>query len=298
MRPCIITLAAMTVMFGAAAALGAGDGTWTSTTSGLWSDGANWSGGTVANGWGYTAYFYGTGATTDVTVSLDSARVIGKVTFGNYVGSNAAGWTMDNNGNSANILTLAGSEPTIWVNQLDPGKTATISLEIAGTAGLAKSGVGTLVLSGANTYSGITKVLSGTLRLNDANALPGGTEVGASGSPLQLGVSFQDPPRPNLNGGVLELAAGNFTRSLGTSAGQVFFGRWTGGGFSAAGADRIVNIGGASAPLTWGSTNFLDFGSPLILIVGGPATPGMNGAAIVELAAGDFLRGLVLQRLF
>jgi fibronectin-binding autotransporter adhesin len=141
----------------------------------------------------------------------------------------------------------------------------TRDLRITGQGQLVKSGAGTLELTAVNTYSGVTKVVGGTLRLSNANALPGGTGVGAVGSPLQLGCNAGDPSWPNTAGGVLELAVGNFARSLGTGSGQVFFARSTGGGFSAAGADRIVNIGGASAPLTWGSTNFLDFGYPLIL---------------------------------
>ena len=50
---------------------------------------------------------------------------------------------------------------------------------------------------------------------------------------------------------MIELAAGDFTRGLGTGASQVQF---TGsGGFSAFGGSRVVNLGGVSAPVTWGA---------------------------------------------
>ena len=67
-----------------------------------------------------------------------------------------------------------------------------------------------------------------------------------------------------LDGGILELAAGNFTRGIGTSSAQV---QWTanGGGFSASGGSRAVNIGGSGATLTWGSGVFVPGGSPLML---------------------------------
>ena len=103
MKPNMIVLVAMTVMFGTAASLYAGDGTWTSTATGLWSEGTNWSDGNVADGSGYTANFGTTDTTADVTVHLDSARTIGNLTFGDTVPSSAAGWILDNNGNSANF---------------------------------------------------------------------------------------------------------------------------------------------------------------------------------------------------
>ena len=44
----------------------------------------------------------------------------------------------------------------------------------AGTGGLTKAGAGTLLLSGANTYTGITTISAGTLKLGAASALPSG----------------------------------------------------------------------------------------------------------------------------
>ena len=56
-------------------------------------------------------------------------------------------------------------------------------------------------------------------------------------------------------GPVVELATGDFTRSLGTGSSQVQF---TGnGGFSAYGANRVVNLGGGSAQVVWGQNFFV-----------------------------------------
>jgi autotransporter-associated beta strand protein len=105
-------------------------------------------------------------------------------------------------------------------------------------------GGGNLELTAGNTYSGPTTLSFATLRLSNSASLPGGTVATSTGSNLTL------------DGGVVELAAGDFTRSLGTGPGQVQF-TANGGGFSAVGANRAVNLGGNSPTLTWGSGSFL-----------------------------------------
>jgi autotransporter-associated beta strand protein len=106
-----------------------------------------------------------------------------------------------------------------------------------GTFGINKYNGGLLELSGNNTYKGATAINGGTLRVASASSLPTATRV-------------------ILNGGVLELGHSDYNASLGTGTGQV---RFTGnGGFSAYGADRTVNLGGAATPmqLQWGSTAY------------------------------------------
>ena len=49
---------------------------------------------------------------------------------------------------------------------------------IAGTGALTKTGVGTLNLQGANTYSGNTTISAGTLQLGAANVIPNGAGKG------------------------------------------------------------------------------------------------------------------------
>ena len=152
----------------------AANGTWTNViNSGLWSAAANWSGGTVADAAGFTADFNSINITNDPTmVRLDSARTIGSLIFGDTTNSSAAGWVLDNNANAANILTLAGGTPTITVNALGTGKTATIGTVIAGSTAWTKAGAGILVLTNANTFSGGFTVNSGgALVANVAGAL-------------------------------------------------------------------------------------------------------------------------------
>jgi len=141
--------------------------TWIRDGSGLWSTSTNWGGGNVANGSGATADFNTIDITADRTVSLDSPRTIGKLVFGDTVPASAAGWILSNNASVANILTLAGGTPTITVNALGTAKGATISAQLAGTAGLTKTGAGTLTLTNTNTYSGGTLIEGGVLQVGN-----------------------------------------------------------------------------------------------------------------------------------
>ena len=116
-----------------------------------------------------------------------------------------------------------------------------------------QTGTGTTLLSGSNTYSGNTYVHGGVLRLNSPNALPGG--IGNTGGTSALIVE----------GGVVGLGLGDFTRSLGSSPTQVQF--KGNGGFAAYGDDRKVNLGGDAVPelLRYGNLGFVPDGSSLIL---------------------------------
>jgi uncharacterized repeat protein (TIGR02543 family) len=176
----------------------AAPGTWTQTTSGgLWSDTANWSGGTVANA--STATF-NIDITADNTVHLDSARTITGLTFGDTATGTPASWILDNNGNAANTLTGIS---TITVNALGTGKSATISAVIAGTSAIIKSGAGTLVLSGANT---LNKTDSNNASFAWRLDTTGGIVVIASDSAfgVSTGTGFMATTLINLNGATLQ----------------------------------------------------------------------------------------------
>lgn len=137
--------------------------------------------------------------------------------------------------------------PTVSVT----AKTLTLGGGIAATANtLTKTGSGTLVLSGTSNATGQTTITAGALQANH----------GAGLNPA----SFL-----SLNGGVLQSnGAASFTRTLASSGSGQF--QWTanGGGFSAAGGQLTVNVGGDSRELIWGTTagtnlvGTLKFGSP------------------------------------
>jgi autotransporter-associated beta strand protein len=114
---------------------------------------------------------------------------------------------------------------------------ARLSGNLGGSGSFLKTGDGVIELTGSNTYSGGTELQAGGLLLGGANAL-------SENSLLTIS-----------NFSVVRLGAGDFARPLGTGAGEV---RWTGsGGFAAVGADRLVNLGGATGWVAWGSNSFV-----------------------------------------
>lgn len=88
-----------------------------------------------------------------------------------YVLSDAGGGAL-----SANAATT--------IIRVDPGVTGTIDVAIGGTGTLQKLDTGTLVLSGANTYTGGTALGGGSLVLGNAQALGAGTLTAAAGTTL------------------------------------------------------------------------------------------------------------------
>ncbi|MCX6915174.1 MAG: autotransporter-associated beta strand repeat-containing protein, partial [Verrucomicrobia bacterium] len=109
------------------------------------------------------------GATGSGTVNLTAPITAGSLWF------QVPGYTVV--GSGANLLTLAPSSVQVLGDVLANLPTITndvnalISASIAGSVGWSKWGVGTLALSGANTYSGGTFVNAGVLEINDNAAL-------------------------------------------------------------------------------------------------------------------------------
>lgn len=170
------------------------NGTWTNAAGGNWSLDTNWAGGTVADSTDGTANFSTLDLTADAIVTVDVARTIGNMTFGDTAASN--NWLV----NSATVgdpaasvpltLDVATGSPTITVND----GIASIAAKISGTVGFTKQGPGVLTLSNPafatgtlpgqlltdmNDYTGNTVVAAGILRIaTTANQQP--TMLGAA----------------------------------------------------------------------------------------------------------------------
>ncbi len=116
-----------------------------------------------------------------------------------------------------------------------------------GAVSVFKSDAGLWIMGNSgNTYTGATTIVNGTLQ-SDGMTLPA-----ASG--LVVGTGVGTGPAPSF---AIFQSSGNFTRSLGTGAGQVAFlatGTNTNAGFAGSTAKFNVNIGSGST-LTWGAAN-------------------------------------------
>lgn len=197
-----------TTTTGSSGPVAGGDGTWTAAASGV----TNWtnaSGTTrVVSDSTLTAVFAGTAGT--VTVDATSGAVSAK-----GLKFETSGYTI-----AGDALTLLNGSTTPQVNVVGSSTTATISAPLAGTNGLEKIGDGTLVLSGANTYTGDTTLTAGTLAVSGAGTLGAGSYAGA-----------------------LSLASGT-TFNYGSSAAQTLSGNITGaGGLTVSGTGTLTLSG-------------------------------------------------------
>lgn len=142
------------------------NGAWTTTSGGThsWDTATNWNGSTIASGTGNTASFTANIVGTQ-TVTLDSARTIGNITF---TDSTTSSHDLTISGPSTLMLDRTAGVPIIDVTQA--GRLLTISSVIAGNDGLQKNGAGTLVFSSTsnNTFTGGFNINDGVVQYDSA----------------------------------------------------------------------------------------------------------------------------------
>jgi len=250
----VLTAAALAAVAAISTSAHAQSSVWVAPGSGSWPNALNWQGGVVADGSGNTADFSTVDLTADATVTLDGARTIGKLIFGDVNPSN--NWTLSQG--TAGQFTLAGTGSGVTVNN----GTATISAVMAGTTGLIKDGTGQLTLSAINTYTGDTFVNAGTLRLaagGGAGAIRGALTVNA-GATVQLaaanatGFTAATSVRTlNINNGGLvdNVVAGDnlWAITINMSGGTL----QSNGGTASATATQLFSLGGGSSVNTLAS---------------------------------------------
>ncbi len=180
-----------------------------------------------------------------VDLAADTALVLGANRtariwkFGDTSG--AENWTV----NSGNTMTLAGTTPTIEVKN----NTTQLNNVVVGSAGLTKTGAGTLFLNGNNTYTGVTRISAGTLQ---AATLANGS------SNSSIGASSNAVGNLILNGGTLRYtgAAVSTNRLFSLQASSSIDASGTGAlnftstgamGFSSSTADKTLTLTGNNA---------------------------------------------------
>lgn len=144
-----------------------------------WTSVTNWVGDIAPGTSGDSVAFAGS---TRLTPSLDADYDVASVTFNNGASSFILG-TLGNTltlsgGLTNNSTSLQTVTVPVVLNAVQTVNTASGNISLgdvnnsaAGTGGLTKTGNGTLILGGANTYSGATTVSAGTVVVNSTGAI-------------------------------------------------------------------------------------------------------------------------------
>ena len=183
---------------------------WNGTSSVNWTTGANWAGGSPPTSTGTATFNAPTPSSPTVNASVAAGQLLFTGTANqNFSGTNTltlngvGGVGISNQVNYtptfANPITLGASQTWQAANAagggmtfngavslsantltLDPQNAAnivTINSVISGTGALNKTGAGTVVLSGTNSYTGATTINAGTLRATGGNAIGNSSTV-------------------------------------------------------------------------------------------------------------------------
>jgi autotransporter-associated beta strand protein len=296
--------------------------TWNVDGSGSWDTAANWSTG-IPGGIGNPVNFLGA-ISAARTITLDSARTAGSLTFDNGNPYILAGSVLAfNNGAPAAAATVQSGSHTINSNVSLPGAglNATVSLAdasltfggtVSGSGALRHQGPGTLRLTGNNPWDGGTTLAgngiieisqgaalgtaglawtgAGTLRplapLTLGNALS--VDAGINGTIDTAGVDLTASGVISGAGGLVKTGAGVLTLTNTNSwAGGTAF---RGGLISFAapaqlgGGDLVFDGGG----LRWGAGNATDISGGITLFLAGGATfdTGSNNLTLASVVGG------------
>jgi outer membrane autotransporter protein len=198
--------------------------------TGTWKVGpTNWTDntGTVTQNWqGVGAVFQAAPG----TVTID--------TTGGAVGANFVQFAVNGYTVGGGALTLTGATPTIRVGDgtaAGASYVATVNSVIAGSGGLTKTDLGTLVLAGANTYTGGTTIQGGVISVsadNNLGAASGGITFNTGAGELLVTHGFSTNRAVSIQSAATIMLTGN--------AGLGFAGPVTGSG-------PLTFVGGGAA---------------------------------------------------
>lgn len=176
-----------------------GDGTWRAAGDTNWTDDSGQFSAPFDNG--SAAIFQGTAGTVIVDNTVGQVEISG-IQFA------VDGYVIEGDsialGGVSNILRVGDG-----INA-HPAYTATINSVISGTGSIEKTDFGTLILGGANTYSGGTTISSGTLAISDDDnlgAAAGGMTL--NGGTLQVTATTSSARNTviSANGGIIDTVA-------------------------------------------------------------------------------------------
>ena len=173
-------------------------------------------------------------ANTGGTLSLRSGNIIPGAEFGSFTFD---GDTIQETEDVTSLLAIdtAGAGHTALFN-------AGVGKILQDASVLGKNGDPLLFNSGTSIQSGSGSNESGSTNISSIPSLPEMVTLG--------------PSNFAFTGGILELGNSNFTRAFGAGVRQVNMNNASGDAdFAAFGADRVVDLGGSGATVTWGAGN-------------------------------------------
>ena len=181
----------------------------------------------------------------------------------NMQGTATLGFLVDDLVIKNDIILASGNTSAIDTGTFNE----TLGGDISGDGSLTKQGDGTLIVAGANTYTGSTNVLAGTLRAGAANTFSAASAVDlAAGATLDLG-GYNQSIASFSNAGTLKfgtkpgttlMIAGNYTGN----DGLLILNTDLGGDDSA--TDRLVVTGDTSGNSTVNVNNLKGEGAPTV----------------------------------
>ena len=185
-----------------------------------WDPAGNQSNSGGPGAWDLTSSFWHNGAAVAdqvwVNANLDTAQFGGTggiVTLSTGISAGGLNFNVDGMTVTGNTLTLGGATAV----NVTAGATATISSTLAGNSGALVTGSGTLVLTQANSISGLIDIQAGTVRATNLGALGSGLVQVDSGATLEFNAGGGNLTNAIiLNGGTLRQVpqADLFTQAL------------------------------------------------------------------------------------
>ncbi|MFM7243240.1 MAG: beta strand repeat-containing protein [Planctomycetaceae bacterium] len=263
--------------------VGLDDFTMNLTTSGSGSTDLYWAGGA---GWNATAPGAGgSGSWANGSGSWDASQranfggTAGTVTAAVVTASNGLAFTTTGYTLTGGTITLAAASSGL--NTITTGSdgtvTTTVNSALAGSAGMMKMGQGTLVLGGANTFTGGLTLSSGTLQISsDGNLGDAAGAVSLNGTLKTTANVSLGSGRAVSGGASLDIAPGTTLTSSG-SFGMSSVTLSNSGTLDLQGATRSVGT------LTFGTAAVVN-GSGAISVAGITATAVTTGSAVVNPA--------------
>ena len=275
--------------------------TWSSATSGNWSDAAKWTNEAVptiivapqAGGRATYTLNFNVAGTYTATHNLNAGFVLNRLNLASAVtiaGSNS--FSLTNNGatlpqinqNSANGVTISAPVSLVANTTLAGSGSGTVAISsiISGTGSLTKNSSGILNLTGGNTFSGGTTINTGSLTLGGTgnNLLGTGAVVVNAPAVLNLNgnnnltnaftlngvtVTNENSFSANLNGSVAMPATSTF--DLATTGNMSISGVISGAG-------GLVKLGTGQGPLVLSAAN--TFTGPVAVRVGTLSVSSLN----------------------